>query len=150
MSQVPTCRKISTSLSRKMAKPGGRTVAEALKLADQGLEGHREAGMATLAERLAWLEKAVAERSPTDTGDIYRVAAELLDMAGFFETGPLYKAAFSLCDIADRMQTANTWDWPSIAVHVQAMRLILADGCKETTTSTTILQGLAAVAQRVA
>lgn len=144
-----TTTKIRSNLARKMSVPGGRTVAEALAQADKGLESHREAGMVTIGKRLIALEAAVAARSPGSEPDIYRVAAELLDMAGFFDTGPLYKASFSLCDIADRMQTANVWDWPSIAVHVQAMRLILTDGCKDSATSTTILQGLAAVAQKV-
>ena len=70
-------------------------------------------------------------------------------MAGFFETGPLYKATFSLCDIADRMQTADTWDWPSSRGPCRAMRLIMTDDCRDSVTSATILQGLAAVAQRI-
>lgn len=143
-----TSVKIKSSLSKKMAVPGGRTVAEALARAESGLDSHREAGLATMADRLAWLETTVAARTPDSGAEVYRVAAELLDMAGFFETGPFYQATFSLCDIADRMQTAGTWDWPSIAVHVRAMRLILSAGCQSNTTSETILQGLASVAKR--
>lgn len=141
--------KIKSSLSHKMAAPGGRTVAEALAQAEKGLACHREAGMDTMCNLLGWLELAVATRAPESEREVYRVAAELLDMAGFFDTGPFYKANFSLCEIADRMQTANVWDWPSVAVHVQAMRLILTDGCKDTVTSTTLLRGLAAVTQRM-
>lgn len=143
-----TSVKIKSSLSKKMAVPGGRTVAEALAKAESGLDSHREAGLATMADRLAWLEAAVTARAPDSGAEVYRVAADLLDMAGFFDTGPFYKATFSLCDIADRMLTAETWDWPSIAVHVRAMRLILGDGCQSNATSETILLGLAAVAQR--
>ena len=145
---APTSVKIRSSLSRKMAVPGGRTVAEALAQAEKGLEGHREAGLATMAARLAWLEAAVSAKTADSAGEVYRVAAELLDMAGFFETGPFYVATFSLCEIADRMQTAGTWDWPSVAVHAGAMRLIMADGCRDSENARTILQGLTAVAQK--
>lgn len=143
-----TSVRIKSSLSKKMAVPGGRTVAEALSKAQAGVTSHRQAGLATMADQLAWLEATVAARTPDSGAAVYRVAAELLDMAGFFETGPFYQATFSLCEIADRMQTAGTWDWPSIAVHVRAMQLILSDGCRTNAMSETILQGLASVTQR--
>ena len=145
----PTRVSIRSSLSRKMAVPGGRTVAEALERAEKGLESHREAGLVTMGLKLAWLEAAVASRAADSTGEIYRVAADLLDMAGFFETGPFYEATFSLCDIADRMQAAGSWDWPSTEVHVRSMRLIMADGCRESEPSRTVLKGLLAVARTV-
>lgn len=138
-----------SSLSRKMAVPGGRTVQEAIALAEKGLEGHREAGLARIASLLVQLEEATALRGPDSHATIYSLAAELLDMAGFFETGPLYTATFSLCEIADHMQADDTWDWPSIAVHVGAMRLILSDGCQANATSEAVLDGLDAVRKRM-
>jgi proteasome lid subunit RPN8/RPN11 len=124
-------------------------VAEALERAEKGLEGHREAGLVTMTRLLGWLEAAVVEKATDSAGDVYRVAAQLLDMAGFFETGPFYQATFSLCDIADRMQSTGQWDWPSVAVHVGALRLIMADGCRDSENSRTILKGLEAVAHRL-
>lgn len=138
-----------SSLSRKMAVPGGRTVQEAIALAEKGLEGHREAGLASIASLLVQLEEATALRAPDSHAGIYSLAAELLDMAGFFETGPLYTATFSLCDIADRMQADGAWDWPSVAVHVGAMRLIMSDGCQANATSEAVLDGLDAVRKRI-
>lgn len=138
-----------SSLSRKMAVPGGRTVQEAIALAEKGLEGHREAGLASIASLLVQLEEATALRAPDSHTAIYSLAAELLDMAGFFETGPLYTATFSLCDIADRMQADDAWDWPSVAVHVGAMRLIMSDGCQANATSEAVLDGLDAVRKRI-
>lgn len=138
-----------SSLSRKMAVPGGRTVQEAIALAEKGLEGHREAGLASIASLLVQLEEATALRAPDSHSAIYSLAAELLDMAGFFETGPLYTATFSLCDIADRMQADGAWDWPSVAVHVGAMRLIISDGCQANATSEAVLDGLDAVRKRI-
>ena len=148
MSTVKITRSKS-SLSRKMARPGGRTVAEALDLAEKGLESHREAGMAKMASLLVQLEEVTAQRGADSQTAIYALAADLLDLAVFFETGPLYKATFSLCDIADRMHVDHTWDWPSIAVHVGAMRLIMVEGCQTNTTSETVLQGLEAVRMRI-
>jgi len=138
-----------SSLSRKMAVPGGRTVQDALDLAEKGLESHREAGMVKIASLLIQLEEATARRAEDSQGLIYVLAADLLDLAGFFETGPLYRATFSLCDIADRMQIDTVWDWPSVAVHVGAMRLIMADGCQSSATSEAVLQGLDAVRKRI-
>lgn len=138
-----------SSLSRKMARPGGRTVAEALDLAEKGLESHRDAGMARMTSLLVQLEEATALRGADSQTAIYALAADILDLAGFFETGPLYTATFSLCDIADRMQVDGVWDWPSIAVHVGAMRLILSEGCQSNATSEAVLQGLEAVKLRI-
>ncbi|MBB5747700.1 chemotaxis protein CheE [Brevundimonas variabilis] len=138
-----------SSLSRKMARPGGRTVQEAIDMAEKGLESHREAGIAKMTSLLVQLEEATALRSAESQVAIYALAADLLDLAGFFETGPLYTATFSLCDIADRMQVDGTWDWPSVAVHVGAMRLIMSDGCQANKTSETVLQGLEAVRLRI-
>lgn len=142
--------KIKSSLARKMAAPGGRTVAEAISRADAGLESHREEGMRALAISLAGLETACLAREPGSEPHVYEQAAALLDMAGFFDTGPLYAAAFSLCEVSDRMIAAETWDWPSAAVHVRALRLILTDGCQEGESSRLILEGLAAIALRQA
>ena len=135
----------SSSLSRKMAAPGGRTVQEALDLAQKGLETHREAGVAKMASLLAQLEDATAKKNIDSQGAIYPLAADLLDLAGFFETGPFYKATFSLCDIADRMQVEGVWDWRSVAVHVGVMRLIMSEGCRSTAISEAVLQGIGAV-----
>jgi hypothetical protein len=144
----PRLSKIKSSLARKMAAPGGRTVAEAVSCAEAGLESHREEGMRALAITLAQLETVCALREPGSEPKVYERAAALLDMAGFFETGPLYAAAFSLCEVSDRMLAAGTWDWPSAAVHVRALRLILTDGCQDDESSRVILEGLATVARR--
>ncbi len=67
MSQATSTR-IKSSLSRKMAAPGGRTVAEALAAAEKGLECHREAGMVTICSLLGWLEMAAATRAAESEG----------------------------------------------------------------------------------
>lgn len=140
--------KYRTNLARKMSAPGGRSIAEALAGADSGLEHHRAAAMKTLADQVSALEASCAAQIPGSEPGIYEQAAALLDMAGFFETGPLYKAAFSLCELSDRLTETNAWSWPSISVHIQALRLILADECRETEQAGLILEGLSTILRR--
>jgi hypothetical protein len=45
------------------------------------------------------------------------------------------------------MIQAETWHWPSIRVHAQALRLILASGCRVGRTSETLLAGLRSITQ---
>jgi len=141
MTEAKTFR-YKTNLARKMSAPGGRSVDEALGAADRALSSHREAAMQGLAVILTRLEAAcAAQRRP----DIYEQAAALLDLSGFFETGPLHPAIFSLCEISD--QGAAVWDWPSVDVHVRAIRRILNSECRDTDESRLLLEGLVAVRQ---
>jgi hypothetical protein len=140
--------KYRTNLARKMSAPGGVSIADAVSRADAGLEQHRTAAMAALVDCVAALEASCAAQSPGSERGVYDRAAALLDMAGFFDTGPLYKAAFSLCELADRLIETGAWNWPSITVHVRALRLILADDCRDTEQAGLILEGLSAILRR--
>lgn len=135
--------KYKTNLARKMSAPGGCTVDEALSAAEGAIEGHREAAMEALDRMLVELEAACAARTAER---IYDLAASLLDMAGFFDTGPFHQAVFSLCEVSDRM--AEAWDWPTVEVHVRALRLILREDCRESANSIVLLEGLAAIRRR--
>ncbi|NJC39811.1 hypothetical protein GGQ87_000069 [Brevundimonas alba] len=135
--------KYRTNLARKMSAPGGRSVEEALGAADSALAHHRDAAMEALGVILSRLEEACAARRQAE---IYDGAAALLDLAGFFDTGPLHPAAFSLCEISDR---GSVWDWPSVEVHVRAIRRILGGGCRETDETALLLDGLVSVRARL-
>lgn len=142
--------KIRSNLSRKMAQPGGRTIADAVARAESGVAGHQDDAMRRLAVQLDALEALGRDRPAGCETQVYDQAAAFLDMAGFFDTGPLYTAAFSLCELSDRMIAQGVWDWPSVAVHLRALRLILSTGCVTGTASDEVLKGLAAVARRYA
>jgi hypothetical protein len=43
----------------------------------------------------------------------------------------------------------GVWDWPSVEVHLRAIRMILANGCRESENTPVLLDGLASVRQRV-
>ena len=140
--------KIKTTLARQMAQPGGRTVADVERRANERLERHRDDVMTTVAGTITELELVAAAAAPGSEPQVYKLASSLLDTAGFFDTGPLYDAGYSLCDVADRMQTSGAWSWPTVAVHVQAMRLIQAGGCQAGPTSDALLLGLRSVAAK--
>lgn len=144
MSEVRTT-KIKSPLAKQLARPGGRTIADAQRLAETGLQSHKAGVMEDLGRLIGQLEALCIAASPEGRDRVYVLASALVDMAGFFDTGPLYSAGYSLCDLSERMQTLGVWSWPAVEVHVKALRLILAGGCKVGAESDVLLQGLKSV-----
>lgn len=139
--------KVKSPLARQLHEPGGRMVRDLERQADAALETHRDDAMAMVAGTLVLLEELCAA-APDGAGErVYGLASSIVDLAGFFDTGPLFEAAYSLCEISDRMNQAGTWHWPSVRVHAQALRLILAGGCRTGLTSEALLAGLKSIAQ---
>lgn len=140
--------KVKSPLARKLCEPGGRTVQDATRLAVQELGAHREAVMVTIGATLDELDAVAASRSNEAGPRVYQLASMIIDLGGYFDIGPLHEATYSLCDVADRMTEAGVWHWPSVLVHLQAMRLILSGGCQFGRTSDTLLAGLRSVSQK--
>jgi hypothetical protein len=140
--------KVRSSLARQMFEPGGRLVRDAERLAGEGLAAHHDEAMAMIAATLDELEALCGAAPEGAEASVYALGARVIDLAAFFETGPLHEAAWSLCEVSDRMINAGLWHWPSIQVHVQALRLILAGGCRTGRTSETLLDGLRRLSQR--
>jgi len=138
--------KIKTSLAQQMAQPGGRTLADVERRANERLGRHKAEVMAEIEAAVAGLEGVCASPPAAAAAEVYRLASRVLDLAGFFDTGPLYEAGYSLADVADRMAAAGAWDWPPVQVHVQALRLILNAGCERNAATDHLLTGLKAVA----
>lgn len=137
--------KIKTSLAKQMAQPGGRTVAEVERRANERLNRHKSEVMDSIGERISELETLAQAKVEGTRIKIYAVAKGLLDTAGFFDTGPLYEVGYSLCETADLMMESNRWNWPSIEVHVHAMRLIYSNGCKADKVTETLMLGLKSI-----
>ncbi len=144
MSEVRAIR-IKSSLARQLARPGGRTIAEAQRLAEAGLESHRADILEDLGRLIGQLEDLCAAGAEAGRDRVYVLAAALVDMAGFFDTGPLYAAGYSLCELGDRLRAPAPFSWPAVEVHVKALRLIHAGGCKAGPESDVLLQGLRSV-----
>jgi hypothetical protein len=140
--------KVKSSLAKQLFEPGGRLVRDAERLAGEALDTHRDEAMAMIAATLDELETVCAEAATNAGQRVYGLGAKVIDLAAFFDTGPLHDAAWSLCEVSDRMINAGIWHWPSIQVHLQAMRLILASGCRTGRTSQTLLEGLRKISQR--
>lgn len=116
--------KVRTSLSRQLSRPGGRSLADAERLADAALQTHRADTLSELGRLVSELEAACAARTDGDRTRVYAVAAALVDLAGFFDTGVFYDAAYSLCDLTDRTRERGLWSWEAVQVHVQTLRLL--------------------------
>jgi hypothetical protein len=144
MNQVRTTKVVSP-LAKQLARPGGRTLADAQRLADAGLQRHKAGVMDDIEGLIGQLEALCAAATPEGRARVYGLASDLVDLAGFFDTGPLYTAGYSLCDLSERMQTTGVWNWPAIEVHVKALRLIHTGGCKVGAESDLLLQGLKSV-----
>lgn len=145
---APKVYKVETSLARQMAQPGGRTLIEAERRAQERLVRHESEVMAEIEAAVAALETLCAARPDGASAEVYRLATGVLDLAGFFDTGPLFDAGYGLADVADRMAVAAAWDWPSVEVYVRALRLILNGGCERNAATDHLLAGLKAVAAK--
>ena len=141
MTQV-RATKIKSTLAAQLARPGGRTIADAKRLAEAGLQSHKAGVMEDLGRLIGQLEDLCVAADDSRSARVYALASGLVDMAGFFDTGPLYNAGYSLCDLSERMQANGIWSWPAVEVHVKALRLILAGGCKAGAESDVLMQGL--------
>lgn len=141
----PRTLKVQSPLAKQLSRPGGRTIADAQRLAETGLQSHKAGVMDDLGRLIGQLEALCAATAPEGRDRVYVLASALVDMAGFFDTGPLYTAGYSLCDLSERMQSTGAWNWPAVEVHVKALRLILTGGCKTGAESDVLLQGLKSV-----
>jgi len=140
-----TAVKVVSSLSKKMAEPGGLTVADIERRSKERLWSHKADAMRSVEAAVAELEQRVGVGADRPDEAFYLTASKMLDVAGFFDTGPLYDAGYSLCELLDVMQTSGQWNGDSVRVHVRALRMILNAGCETTPQSASLLSGLKAL-----
>lgn len=139
--------KVTTSLARDINEPGGRLVRHAARLADEGLNTHREEAIEDLRSALDAMEALCAEAREDDGPGLYDLASSVVGLAGFFDTGAFFEAAYSLCETADHMITAGAWRWPLVEVHLQGLRRILLDDFRHDPSHDALLIGLRAISQ---
>jgi len=112
-------------LAELLGEPGGKTVAEAVKAAENGL-------MALSGNCLDFVDLALkriddayaalpAVREEGAMTQLYRVADELIGVAATAGLTTMDRAAYSLCDLIDRMSGVGAWDREPIRVHVDAL-----------------------------
>ena len=140
-----TAVKVVSSLSKKMAEPGGLTVAAIERRSYERLLSHKHEAMQSVERAVSEMEARTAGDMAVADNELYRITSQMLDLAGFFDTGPLYEAGYSLCELLDVMKGKQGWSPEAIRVHVRALRLILKDHCQPTSHSAALLEGLRAV-----
>ena len=115
-------------LSTLLKKPGGKTVADAVTAANQGLATIQADCAAAVAELLVGLNSLwAARRESLDQPaleELYKECNRLVGVADAAGLVALDRSAFSLCDLLDRMMASDRWDRESIEVHIQALNLL--------------------------
>ena len=141
--------KVDNKLARLARQPGGKTIEEAVRGAEQRIESVREqcvAALAVKAEQLA--DRAGGDRTRDPAGlleRIYNLSNAIFGVAGVYDLEALAEAACSLCDLVHGFQGGERVNWSAVDVHVDGIRL-LASGYSEG--AATILAGLAKVRAR--
>lgn len=144
----PAFFKVKYKLSEQITREGGMTAAMATERAGRemkALEGQAREAVAATIESLDVLCK-----EQTATMDaVYDLATAVLDVAGLYDQRLLCEAAYSLCEGADRLRSQSRVDWPSILVHVNAMKLICAAPPQQHASMKSLVDGLWAVVERL-
>lgn len=125
-------------------KPGGVSVDEAMKRAERAVENYRGQAMTEMGRLIGALEKGVQTRGEADAKGVYQLSLDVLNIAGLYHPS-ICRVANSLCDLAQRMSAAGRWDWPSVGVHVSAMRLLTERTDETDPAVQAVLRGLASV-----
>ncbi len=139
--------KAENTLAKVIQLPGGRTVAEALRSADERI-GRLEPGCRlALRAKIVALSELSAGQDVRDLDEIYGLADEIISLSGPAAMAELSKAAYSLCDLTDRFRTTGEPNWPAVTVHIGALFLLSSDGC-DAGEQKRILDGLGQVSSR--
>lgn len=140
---------VENRLAKVARQPGGKSIAEALKAAEQRIEsvrGRCEASLAVKAEHLAAIAAGDRQAGANATLDgLYDIANAMFGVAGAYGLEALAEAACSLCDLVHRFRSGEAVNWGAVDVHVDGIRL-LAGGRTEGAES--VLAGLRKVRAR--
>lgn len=114
-------------LSTLVDQPGGISAGVGLARARANLQAMEGEAREIVAQRIADLAAIPAPQDGLLTAEgleeVYRGSAAMIDAAGPFALADLCTAASGLCDLTDG---AGVSDWRVIAVHIQALRLLIA------------------------
>jgi hypothetical protein len=146
---APKIFNVENRLAKVARQPGGKTIAEALRGAEQRIESVRERCQASLlvkAEQLVAIAAGDRAAGATATLDgLYDIANAMFGVAGAYGLEALAEAACSLCDLVYRFRSGEAVNWGAVDVHVDGIRL-LAGG--HTAGADSILAGLRKVRAR--
>ncbi len=146
---LPRVFKVENKLAKVVSRPGGKTIKEALRSAEQNIESVREQCMTALEEKADQLARIAAgdraDGAMATLDGLYDMSNAIFGVAGAFGLDALAEAACSLCDVIHRFRSGEPVKWSAVDVHVDGIRLLaggLTRGADE------ILEGLRKVRAR--
>lgn len=141
--------KVDNKLARLAREPGGKTIDDAVRGAQQRIDSVRDqcvAALAAKAEQLAALASGDRSGDPDALLErLYDVSNAIFGVAGVYGLEALAEAACSLCDLLYGFRNGEAVIWSAIDVHVDGIRLLASgrpDGAEA------VLAGLAKVRAR--
>lgn len=139
--------KVKYRLSEQVAKPGGMTAELANERAMRELAALGGDARKAIGATIGRMEEMCkAQEASVDA--VYDESTTVLDIAGMFNQRLLCDAAYSLCELTDRLRTVGRHDWPSIGIHVNALRLIWSKDKAVGPEMKTVVDGLWALTDR--
>ena len=141
--------KVDNKLARLAREPGGKTIDDAVRGAEQRIESVRERCVTAVAMKAEQLAVLAGSDRTGDVADLleqlYNLSNAIFGVAGVYGMEALAEAACSLCDLLHGFRNGEKVNWSAVDVHVDGIRL-LAAGHSEG--AATILAGLAKVRAR--
>lgn len=137
-------------LASALNAQGGVTLAQACELAAVNVAFIREKGVAVIDNALLDLVRVCAAGPPTleQRRELHALSCTIAGVGGMFELEALSKAAYCFCRLLD--ETEPGWDGDAVAVHLAAMRILLAPQQAPAAAQERLLEGLAKVRRRSA
>lgn len=140
-------------LAKLLREAGGVPVADAIERAAANLQDVSAECRAEVAVVLGEVEACFAtfpaDRDEKALSELYAITSRSIGTASVAGLEGFDAALLSLCNLLDHLRTHGRWDRDAIAVHVQALRLLInLPGPRAETDA--ILSGLTKVTQRYA
>lgn len=124
--------KVETRLAMHAFRPGGMTVADALRRADAALEVMRGPCIETIDGALVEIDQrygaGAADRANEPFADLYSLSSKIIDASIFLPGTDLDKAARALCQLTALCQAQDAWDWVALDLHIDALKMLRANG----------------------
>lgn len=119
-------------LAQMIKGRGGLMAQDAIAAAELGVEGLREASLASLDAALAEIETRFGAAAPAREAEsfdaLYALTLKMIDVSFFVADSGVDQAAISLAALADSCAEAGVWRWDGIDVHLNALRLLRSVG----------------------
>ena len=138
------------TLKAKLGVGAGGLDPEAIKRAEQAMQGLKQEFSDWIAKDIAHLNQAFAafskDPTPSNAGVLFRAAHDLKGQATTFEYPLIARVAGSLAKLMDELQTRESAPLPLVEAHVAAIHVIHRDQIKDTSnlTALTLVEALEA------